>query len=53
MSDPLNPMGPPAREAGGETWQPKRGPVFKGVVWVLLVLIGGVVIAGLVTGLFF
>ncbi len=52
-SDPLNPLGMPAREVGSEMWQPKRGPVFKTVVWALLVLIGVVVIAGLVTGLVF
>lgn len=49
--DPLNPMGTPIEEPGSETWQPKRGPVFKMVVWVLLSLIGVLVVLGLVTGL--
>lgn len=49
--DPLNPLGTPIKDPGSETWQPKRGPVFKIVVWGLLLLIGVLVIAGLVTGL--
>ena len=48
--DPLNPMGSPIQDPGGETWQPKRGPVFKAVVWALLTLIGVLVILGLITG---
>ena len=49
--DPLNPMGSPIQDPGSETWQPNRGPVFKIVVWVLLILIGALVVLGLVTGL--
>lgn len=26
---------------GQKTWRPRRGPVFKALVWVLLVLIAG------------
>ncbi len=49
--DPLHPMGTPIKDPGSETWRPNRGPVFKTVVWALLLLIGVLVIAGLVTGL--
>jgi len=51
MPDPLNPMGSPIKDAGSETWRPKRGPVFKMVVWALLILIAALVVLGLVTGL--
>ncbi len=43
-------FGSPIKDAGAETWQPKRGPVFKFVVWGLLVVIGLLVVMGLVMG---
>jgi hypothetical protein len=43
----------PDSDSGQEAWEPKRGPVFKAVVWVLLVLIAvgalGAVVIGLVS----
>ena len=36
---------------GTEQWQPRRGPVFKAVVWILLALIVLGSLAGLVAGL--
>lgn len=38
-------------DQGQKTWRPKRGPVFKALVWVLLVLIAVGALAGLVVGL--
>ncbi len=38
-------------DQGQKTWRPKRGPMFKAMVWVLLVLIVGGALAGLVIGL--
>ncbi len=41
----------PTRKEDTETWRPKRGKVFKVLVWVLLALIVLGSLAGLVVGL--